>query len=495
MTESSLEQHSATRGRTYWRTLLFRILAIGVGLLPFLAAEVVLRLCDLPKKQAAVDPYVDLHSLSPLFEENDGQMVIGENRLHLFRPTSFTRAKPPEVFRVFALGGSTTQGEPYSTETSFPKWTQLCLQSASQRQIEMINCGGLSYASYRVLAILREVLQYDPDLIIVYTGHNEFLEKRSYQGLELSDPANQIRGWVGAMHLVRFARETLMGPASRQNPLVENPTALKREVDALLDYQGGLEAYQRDDAYDAGVVSHFAWNLRTIINECDQAAVPLVLVAPVRNILDCPPFKIQADPRLTDDQLDSVAQAWELARETEDRELALDAARGVLKLDDRHSGALYLIGRDEYEKGNWEEAKRFLGQATDNDVCKLRAPMEIRSVVISLAEQMGVACLDAQSLFEGISRHGIVGNAWLVDHIHPSVEGHQKLGEALTETILSAGMIGTEVSDWKADSRIAWRKHFDSLNEAYFERGNQRLEGLLRWTQGRAKKVRDAQAD
>lgn len=130
-----------------------------LALSPFLALEGVLRLLPWPRFPPAADPFVDLHNLRPLFQldTDSGRMAISPERFNLFRPATFALHKPADTFRVFALGGSTTQGEPYSTETAFPQWLQLDLQAAvPDRQVEVINCGGLSYASYRVLAILRE---------------------------------------------------------------------------------------------------------------------------------------------------------------------------------------------------------------------------------------------------------------------------------------------------------------------------------------------------
>ena len=59
----------------------------------------------------------------------------------------------------------------------------------------MINCGGVSYASYRLGPILDEVLGYEPDLIMLYTGHNEFLEARTYP--RLIEPAGPAPGRAG----------------------------------------------------------------------------------------------------------------------------------------------------------------------------------------------------------------------------------------------------------------------------------------------------------
>ena len=49
---------------------------------------------------------------------------------------------------------------------------------------QAVNCGGVSYASYRLAPLVKEVLAYQPDLVIVMTGENEFLEDRTYQSVK-----------------------------------------------------------------------------------------------------------------------------------------------------------------------------------------------------------------------------------------------------------------------------------------------------------------------
>ncbi|MGN6547925.1 MAG: SGNH/GDSL hydrolase family protein, partial [Aureliella sp.] len=221
------------------RRWLLRLLAVALGCLPFLLAEIALRVAGFPPQSPAVDPLVDLHHLRPLFTLSaDGRTYsIGPERLNLFKPASFPAEKPPGTFRIFALGGSTTQGEPYSTPTAFPAWMGIDLQAASGRTVEVINCGGLSYASYRVKAILEEVLNYDPDLIVIYSGQNEFLEQRSYAGWrEVPLPVARASGALERIRLVQLTRWLVQGNADREQQHIANPTELKAEVDALLDY-------------------------------------------------------------------------------------------------------------------------------------------------------------------------------------------------------------------------------------------------------------------
>ena len=160
--EVTTEVDQKHRSQKKTRVWLFRFLAILLALAPFAIIEVTLRAFDLPRSLPAADPFVDLHNLSPLFDvdpEHPNLLRIASDRLNLFKPAAFEIPKPGDTLRVFALGGSTTQGEPYSTPTAFPAWMGICLQAATGRNVEVVNCGGLSYASYRVLAILREMVR------------------------------------------------------------------------------------------------------------------------------------------------------------------------------------------------------------------------------------------------------------------------------------------------------------------------------------------------
>ncbi|MCA9224767.1 MAG: SGNH/GDSL hydrolase family protein, partial [Planctomycetales bacterium] len=172
----------SNRGSRSWRRAVgFRIGAIVLGLLPLVMLEFVLRAGGWGRPGDVDDPYVGFASTSPLFQLTaDGQSYeIAPGRLEYFRPESFPARKGPGEFRIFCLGGSTVQGRPYSTETSFTAWLELHLKAADdRREWNVINCGGVSYASYRLTPILRETLAYQPDLYILYTGHNEFLEER-----------------------------------------------------------------------------------------------------------------------------------------------------------------------------------------------------------------------------------------------------------------------------------------------------------------------------
>ena len=244
----------------------FRLTLALFGFLPFVAMEVGLRVVWTHRTTHVSDPFLDCSHLSPLFELNGDNYRTSSDRLKLFQETQFQAKKGANTKRVFCLGGSTTQGEPYKHPTAFPAWLQVNLQLIEPNQrFEIVNCGGLSYASYRLLPILIEILQYEPDLVILDCGHNEFLEERELSGWKQASSVQK-----GA---IRIARSSLLVQFASQcfsnyfpaNAVAATRTQLEQEVDALLDDQGGLEKYKRDELNVESVVKSMRWNIAAMI--------------------------------------------------------------------------------------------------------------------------------------------------------------------------------------------------------------------------------------
>jgi len=170
---------ASIRPRSRWRVITFYFAAVAVVLSPLVFVELVLRFLVSPLPIDRTDPYVSFHSLSPLFvlDSTGERFETAPERLEYFYPQSFPAKKGTKTFRIFCLGGSTVQGRPYAVETSFTTWLKLNIDaSRSERAYEVVNCGGVSYASYRLVPVMQELLKYEPDLFIIYSGHNEFLE-------------------------------------------------------------------------------------------------------------------------------------------------------------------------------------------------------------------------------------------------------------------------------------------------------------------------------
>lgn len=468
----------------------FRVLAIGCGLLPLLAAEGLLRLTSLGLPSEVDDPFVGFSRVEPLFvpDSSGERFVTNPARKIYFRPESFAAEKSPGEFRIYCLGGSTVQGRPFANETSFTTWLELSLQAAApDRDWEVVNVGGISYASYRLVPLVRELLHHQPDLFVLYTGHNEFLEDRTYR--DVKETAAWVRlahGWSARSRLYNFCRR---GWLSFRGDAIANETASKailpQEVDAILDYYGGLADYHRDDDWRAGATEHYAFNLTQMINLARGAQVPVILVNPVSNLRDCPPFKVESSESLTEAQRDRFQQRWDAARQEDDLDKRTKLLEEATAIDGRMAAAQFALAKCYDIQGRSSEARAAYLRAKDEDICPLRMTEEQHAALREVARRTETPLVDARGFFEEQSRDGIPGEDWLLDHVHPSINGHQEIATLLLNRMQQMGFVRPQ-SGWESQKKSSYLAHLESLDGAYFVHGQQRLEGLLLWTQGRA---------
>lgn len=462
------------------RIWLFRLMAVALSLSPLLIAEAVCRVLDVGKKQEDLHPEVGFEAVHPLFEltADETRYEIAANRLSHFRPDGFAASKASNEFRIFVLGGSTVQGRPYSIETSFTTWLQLSLNAADPtRDWEVINCGGISYASYRLKPILHECLTYQPDLILIYTGHNEFLESQTFTQLERN--ANWISRSNDVFSNSRFynvVRQRFKGSEK-----YEDRKTMPAEVSARLDYQNGLDEYQRDPVWRKNVIEQYRNQIKAMHREIKNAGVPVFFLNPTEN-LQTPPFKSVLGETTADDVVQhQIEQLIREAADTKDHHLALATLSEAGELDDRFALTHYHIGLRYAELGEYPNAKAALTRAIEEDICPLRM---LPSMHTALCEEIEDSLLiDIQKRFESESDDGITGDAMFVDHVHPTINGHQIIAEEIMDRMKSAGIVSPQ-PDWEKDRDLAYQSHLDGLNFAYFERGRQQLEGLRRWTRG-----------
>lgn len=517
--------------RKWIKRILFRLLAVLIGVSPLVVAEGVCRIFDWGRPELTDDPFVGFGSIHPLFVFNDetGRYEIPPPRWKFFCPDSFPKDKSAKQRRVFVLGGSTVQGRPYQKETSFTTWLELSLNAADRNCIwDVVNCGGISYASYRLVPILQEVLDYQPDLIIVCTGHNEFLEDRTYRHWKDSSAAVRwfeatvgqlrtyqvLRSWIvpapnveremlgpdvwtkldppvleWSKHQVAAITATSDGFALLTLPVVWDVAAHAGGFDTgdnAARMTNALAKYQRDDVWRERVIAHFKISLERMAALARKQDVPIVFVAPVANWA-WPPFKSQHRDDLTAAQRLQFARLFAAAENQPDLVEQIRLWRQAETIDDRFALLHFRIGQAaRSQPGGSREAKQALGRALMEDVCPLRMLPEMHSIMQDVCRREQVPFLDFEETIALRSPDGIPDSRWLVDHVHPTIEGHQLLANEIVALMAARGWV-TPRDGWESDRDRRYERHIMSLPATYFVRGRERLRGLLRWANGNAR--------
>jgi tetratricopeptide (TPR) repeat protein len=471
---------SPSRRLSKRKKLAFSLIAT---VLFFALLEGVLALLGVGPTIGVSDPFVGFEGSSPLFVPDAGsgdssQMVTAGNKLAWFNEQRFPRLKPVGTRRVFCLGGSTTYGRPYDDTTSFAGWLrELLPRVAPKTRWEVINAGGVSYASYRVARLAQELVQYEPDLFIVYTGHNEFLEERTYGEIKRASPLH--RGALSALARTRtaaLAQRLLVGPRTDRN---DGRFQMSDDVDTLLDHTVGPTNYERDVEQRRRIFEHFEINLSRIVAIARAAGAEVVLVTPASNRKDSSPFKSQHSDGLSDNDLRDWTRHYEEARRLElDGHLgkALLAYSGAEELDASFAELHWRTGRVLLKLKRFDQAQAAFARAIDEDVCPLRAVSEIPQTIRRTADRLNVPLVEFEQLIAEQCRrqlgHSSPGKEFFLDHVHPTIATNGQLAAAIVRRLIEAGLLEStsaisddqlaEVSR-QIESRIDSRQHAIAL--------------------------------
>lgn len=312
-------------------------------------------------------------------------------------PTELFRArKPANGYRIFVLGESTTAGWPYPSNVMFTRSLQQRLADAfPDKYVEIVNTGIAAVSSYTLVDFIDEILQQQPDAILIYAGHNEFY---GALGAASSESVGQSRWIIKAyLHLLNFKtfqlmRNSLNAALYRLSPPPgAHPTLMGRMI--------GNPSISYDSSTYQNARANYAANLRDIFITARQAGVPVMISELVSNIRDHKPFvSVNDNKNPTADAVYAQAQAWE-------REQKFDLAK-----------AAYI-------------------RARDLDGMRFRAPEEFNTVIHQVAAEYKVPVVPLVSFFEKKSAHGIIGSSLMLEHLHPNADGYLLMSDAFFDAM------------------------------------------------------------
>jgi tetratricopeptide (TPR) repeat protein len=329
--------------------------------------------------------------------------------------TWFPAAKGPGTLRIFVQGESSAAGFPYGRWASPAALLQQRLQRAyPDRNVEVINTGMAAVTSYVLLDFADEIIAQQPDAVVIYTGHNEYLGIGGVGSSLASARSPMLARSIATLrrlHLYRSLERALasLGPAT--DPLAAREGTLMSRVAAERSIPLGSPLYQQG-------VTQLRSNLERLLQRYRAAGVPVFIGTLASNERDQPPFA-SAPPEAGED---SALVRFERAR--------------TLEANGDHAAA-----RAEYLA------------ASDRDELRFRAPQAFNEVIRETAVAAGATVVDVQAAFAAASVNGIIGAGLMLEHVHPNVEGYFRLASVyFPELVQWAGPAVVVVDD--ATARI-----------------------------------------
>jgi len=429
---------------TVSRKLLFAVVAVGLF---FGAAEALLWIAGVRPLAAERDPFQGFAAGVRIYELDSSRGVYRTHPRalqHSFNYQEFRAAKPASGFRLFVIGGSSAWGFPWGAEVAFARGLGAALQaSRADRVIESVNAAAMSYGSHRLRIVAREVLGYAPDALVVYEGHNEFVERRFYRD-PLGGPGTTRRLQALAFRLRTFSAMSraveAVGRRGRDEDGEPRSTGELLGLDVHREVSVGVGPAERGDA---GVT--FERNLRAILDDAERAGVRVVLCTVPSNVRDWVPNESVFDPGVglmrRQDLLRAVADG-RAALERGDAGAAVEALERAVAIDGGHAEALYRLGQAYEAEGRLDDAYRSYTRARDSDGKPARAISAFNETIRRLATERGALLVDAERIFDEASPGRLVGFNLIEDYVHPKPAGHLLVARAIWRALIEDGRLG-----------------------------------------------------
>jgi len=406
-----------------WQKNLF---GIGLGILLIFLLELGLWIFKFHRPVCEFDPYLTFKESVPVLIENE---YTGEKWLSLnprlrdyFNPIAFPKSKAIGVRRIFVLGESSTLGFPFLEHGSYAWFLKLGLDELEPgHRYQVVNFGAKGFASYRILRVFKEVLNYEPDLIVVMMGQNEFLEKREYRR---SARFIRIQERLSGLKLYCLLKVMFLKlqPAREQG---------------LIGTDVKWEKMSTDSETRAKIIEHFRFNVKEMVRLADEKKVDLLFLTSASNLKDFAPYHSVHRAGMTDAEMKTWNKRFDdakmLIQEKRCGE-AIPVLQEIIKADEVYAEAWYLLGQCFYEEGKFEEAKGAFVKALVNDSWQVRALPEFNESIRELVRgKAGV--VDIEKVFEEQSLGGIPGDNLFYDHCHPKIKAQALIAKQILQRL------------------------------------------------------------
>jgi tetratricopeptide (TPR) repeat protein len=454
------------------RQWLFTIVALCIPVLFFILLEVGLRLAGYGHSYPLFIPVAEAPGFLQANPNIVKRFVVDEFatpniKIH---PTRFPEQKAPGTFRIVVQGGSTAAGFPYGYGASLAGMLQQRLQATyPDVNFEIISTAMPAINSYTLLDFADEIVLEEPDAVLIYAGHNEYL---GILGVGSALSTGRSRPVILALLALRESRILQLLMHSYQVATSRRPV----DVESIANSSGtlmrrivGKRHIPIDSVLYRKGEQQFRSNLASLLARYRDADVPVFIGTLASNEKGMAPF-------ISELAADTDAAVWEAkyaagskALQQGDLESAHDALTEVVALDDTAASGYFALGQLLENQGDYPSAREYYLAAKDRDQLRFRAPEAFNAVIRELAADYDAHVVEVQTSLLEATGHGIIGNDLMLEHLHPNLLGYFLLTDAYFGALHKQGVITAR--ERAVDREQAWKDipitNVDRLNGNY----------------------------
>jgi lysophospholipase L1-like esterase len=348
---------------------------VAVALAILGAAEGAARIVEIWHTPAPVDEGLGFDAESRLFVPARGDPArrrTAVEKVGGFHEQWFSAQKAPGSVRLVAVGESSV----YNLQSEFARLAER-LGGRWGRPVEVINGGGNAYGSQRLVAVTRELVDYQPDVVLLYLGHNEFEEVEQLELVSLRLVG--VERAASHLALFRLARDWLT--AAR----VRRLTAARHKLNTGVDSERAWAHAWTPEEAEARMHA-FRRNVSDMVELCAARGVKVVMATIPSN---------RWKPALPGAQAAISAELVELH------------ARGAFAYSD-------VLAR--------QALRDAIGRHQSSDV--------ENQILREIAAGYGVVLVDVEAAVVAAEPHHVPGETLFADHCHLNADGNRVWAQA-----------------------------------------------------------------
>ncbi len=433
------------------RQRLFKIITLAIPILFFALFEFFLRLFDYgPDLSLLKTESINGKSYYTLNPSVKNRYF---NRINFSpdpSPEYFLVSKPPGTFRIFCLGGSTTVGYPYWYNGAFSSFLRDRLDAIfPDRSIEIVNVGMTATNSYTVLDLSKELVALEPDLFIVYDGHNEFYGALGVASKARIAPAR----WMTLLYLRMIHLRTFQFVGAATSKLMrllgKAPLDYSRRTTLMEQVAEGENVPFGSDLY-VQALDGFQRNLEELAERCRTHRIPLLLGTQVSNLRGQIPFVSNNSSRISQQQRSHFQELYKNGLELQSRgsvDSALVALQAAVAVDSFHAEAHYRLAQCLEAKGKKRQAHQQYILARDFDELRFRADTNFNNSIRTMQARQHCWVADIEAVFKALSPDSLIGHNLILEHLHPNARGHFLMAKEYARLMREHDLLATS-EEW-----------------------------------------------
>ncbi len=332
-----------------------------------------------------------------------------------------------EPLRILVIGESSGRGEPYHPWLSVGQivgWQLERVFPGRPIEVDMWAAGG---ATLELMHQKLARLTYRPDVLLVFSGHNEFQGRYSwsrnppyyYDEQDHKAVTSPVDLVLRSSPICRLILETLDWQSV---DLIPQPVITRQLVDRPTCTEGER----------AAMLADFKHRVESITAFCESIGTLPICIIPASNDGDYEPSRSVLPSSADRNVREAFARAFLRAREQEksDTTQAVAAYRALLAAGPGFAESHYRLARLLERAGAWDEARSHYIQAREDDAMPMRCPEAFRRAYRDVAARhSGLILVDSTRVFEPLSPHRILDDHLFHDAQHPTLRGYIALAQ------------------------------------------------------------------